>query len=134
MLRVATILVLLLSGSLVAAPIPKSLKRQPAGNILGIWRVTDSLTETWIFRDDGSAGYGHSATKFDGPAVFTFDESVTPHEINWSQDNKKSWNFGVYAFEGGLLKMNFSAPGRDRVKHMTEQGGARQLSFRRIEE
>ena len=134
MLRFATVTLLLVSSSLIAAPIPKALKVKRAGSIVGTWRVTDSTTETWIFRSDGTAGYGNSPAKFDGNAVFTFDESVTPHEINWSQDNSKSWNFGVYAFEDGLLKMNFSAPGRERMKNLTDLGGARQLTFRKLEE
>jgi hypothetical protein len=134
MLRFATVVLLVVSGSLISAPIPKALKVKPAGSIVGTWRVTDSQTETWIFRSDGTAGYGNSSTKFDGAAVYTFDESVTPHEINWSQDGSKSWNLGVYVFEDGLLKINFSAPGRERMKNLTEQGGARQLSFRRLEE
>jgi hypothetical protein len=134
MLRFATVILLMVTGSLIAAPIPKALKVKSKGSIVGTWCVTDSQTETWIFRSDGTAGYGNSATKFDGNAVFTFDESVTPHEINWSQDNSKSWNLGVYQFEDGLLKMNFSAPGRERMRNLTEQGGARQLSFRRLEE
>jgi hypothetical protein len=134
MLRSTAVAVLLLCTTVHSAPIPKSLKTKPVAVIIGTWRVTDSTTETWIFRQDGTAGYGNSSSKFDGQAVFTFDESVTPHEINWSQDNSKSWNLGVYQFEDGLLKMNFSAPGRERMKNLTEQGGARQVTFRRLEE
>ena len=134
MLRFTAIALLLLCTSVQSAPIPKSLKVKPTGSIIGTWRVTDSTTETWIFRSDGTAGYGNSPAKLDSSAVFTFDESVTPHEINWSQDGNKTIYPGIYAIEDGLLKMNFSSPGRERMKNLTEQGGARQLSFRKLEE
>jgi hypothetical protein len=133
MLRVVIAGLVLLAGVSSAAPIPKSLKKKSNGTIIGTWRVSESQTETWIFREDGTAGYGHSATEFSGKATYTFDESVTPHEISWTQDGNAGANLGVYLFEDGLLKINFSAPGKERMKNLTDQGGARQVSFRKLE-
>jgi uncharacterized protein (TIGR03067 family) len=134
MLRLTVCAVLILALPIAAAPIPKSLKKKPNGTIIGTWRVSDSQTETWIFREDGTAGYGHSATEFSGKAVFTFDESVNPHEISWTQDGNAGVNLGIYLFEDDQLKMNFSAPGKERMKNLTDQGGARQVNFRRLSE
>ena len=126
--------VLLFSNLAAAAPIPKKLRKSPTPNIIGTWRVSDSTREVWIFRDDGTAGYGSSYPKFDGAAAFTFDETVRPHEITWCQDSAKSQYLGIYEYVDDVLTINFSASGEDRAKKITDRSSGRAVSFRKIEE
>jgi len=42
-----------------AAPIPKSMLKKQTSDIVGRWKVKESGSEIWEFKDDGTATYGH---------------------------------------------------------------------------
>jgi hypothetical protein len=104
-----TLLTLLLSAApLVAAPVPKGLKKQADGSdIVGLWAKTPGGTSGWYFNPDGSAGCGTPGVPGGCVAVYKVDATQTPKHLDWSQDGGKTWHLAVYEIEGDVLRINF---------------------------
>ncbi|MFY7954052.1 MAG: hypothetical protein ACOVT5_16235, partial [Armatimonadaceae bacterium] len=77
MARLFCVVVLtLLVAPLVAAPVPKSLKKPSAeSEIVGLWCTAPGGSTGWYFRPDGTAGLGDPATNSGCKAVYRVDAS-----------------------------------------------------------
>ena len=111
MARLFCVVVLtLLAAPLVAAPVPKSLKKPSAeSEIVGLWCTAPGGSTGWYFRPDGTAGLGDPATNSGCKAVYRVDASQSPKHLDWSQDEGKTWYLGVYEIENDVLRINFGS-------------------------
>ena len=97
--------------AVVAAPVPKSLKKQPDGtDIVGLWASTPGGTTGWWFGADGNAGTGNPR-QVACAAIYKVDATQTPKHLDWSQDGGKSWYLAIYEIENDVLKINFGGGG-----------------------
>ena len=97
--------------AVVAAPVPKSLKKKPdGGDIVGLWATTPGGTTGWWFGADGNAGTGNPR-QVGCAAIYKVDATQTPKHLDWSQDGGKSWYLAIYEIENDVLKINFGPGG-----------------------
>ena len=107
----APLAALLLVGPLIAAPVPKALKKnRDNSKIVGVWEDSPGSRSCWIFNDDGTAGAG-DPTNPAWKALYKIDPDQTPKHIDWSQDAGKSWYLGAYESDGETLKISFGTSG-----------------------
>ena len=104
---------LLLAASLVAAPVPKALKRpRDEDRIVGIWVRNPGETAGFAIYDDGSCDTGVGTTKKDRPpGRYKLDTTQSPKHIDWSPDGGQTWFLGVYELDGDSLRFNFGDRG-----------------------
>jgi hypothetical protein len=96
----------------VAAPVPKSLRKQAdVADIVGLWVKQPGDKTGWYFNADGSAGLGDPVSRSGCQAVYTVDLTQTPKHLNWSQDGGRSWYLAVYEIENDVLRINFGSGG-----------------------
>ena len=98
--------------AVVAAPVPKSLKKNGAdgSEIVGLWATTPGGTTGWWFGADGNAGTGNPR-QVGCKAIYKVDATQTPKHLDWSQDGGKTWYLAVYEIENDVLRINFGGGG-----------------------
>ena len=108
---IGTLFVVACGSVLVAAPVPKALKRgSDAEGIVGAWEESPNAKSFWVFFADGMAGVGDPVNP-QLKALYSIDPSQTPKHLDWSQDGGKSWYLGVYELDGDTLKISFGGGG-----------------------
>mgnify|MGYP007071110456 CR=1 FL=1 len=104
-----SLLACLLVPTLVAAPVPKSVKKKDdATDIVGLWASTRGGTTGWWFGEDGKAGTGNPV-QVGCAAIYKVDATQTPRHLDWSQDNGKTWYLAIYEIENDVLRINFGS-------------------------
>lgn len=107
-----SLVALLVAPVLVAAPVPKSVKKKDdGGDIIGLWVNRPGQTSGWYFHEDGSAGCGTPGVPGGCVAVYKVDATQTPKHLDWSQDGGKTWHLAIYEIENDVLKINFGSGG-----------------------
>lgn len=97
--------------AVVAAPVPKSLKKQPDGaEVVGLWASSPGGTTGWWFAADGNAGTGNPR-QVGCKAIYKVDATQTPKHLDWSQDGGRSWYLAVYEIENDVIRINFGSGG-----------------------
>ena len=105
------VVALLLVPVLVAAPVPKSVKKKADENdIVGLWASTRGGTTGWWFGEDGKAGTGNPV-QVGCKAIYKVDPTQSPKHLDWSQDEGKTWYLAIYEIEDDVLKINFGSSG-----------------------
>ncbi len=106
--RLALLALALFAFPLLAAPVPKGMKKPPAvdDEVFGFWANSPGGTSGWLFNSDGTGGCGDRNNP-SCQAVIRVDATQTPKHLDWSQDGGKSWYLGVYEIDGDTLKLNF---------------------------
>lgn len=95
---------------LVAAPVPKSLKKQADGSeIVGLWASKPGGNSGWYFNADGSAGVGVPGAPGGCIAVYKVDVTQSPKHLDWSQDGGKTWYYAIYDIESDVIRINFGS-------------------------
>ncbi len=106
-----SLVALLVAPLLVAAPVPKTVKKKDEGaDIVGLWASTRGGTTGWWFGEDGKAGTGNPV-QVGCKAVYKVDATQTPKHLDWSQDEGKTWYLAVYEIENDVLRINFGSSG-----------------------
>jgi len=106
-----SLVALLIAPALVAAPVPKSVKKKDdATDIVGLWASTRGGTTGWWFGEDGKAGTGNPV-QVGCAAIYKVDATQTPKQLDWSQDNGKTWYLAIYEIENDVLRINFGTGG-----------------------
>jgi uncharacterized protein (TIGR03067 family) len=96
---------------LLAAPVPKGLKRvRDEDRIVGVWVEADNPKAVWFFNADGTCGTGEPTAPA-LKAVYRMDGTPSPPHLDWSQDGGKSWYLDVYQLDGDTLKMSCGSGG-----------------------
>jgi uncharacterized protein (TIGR03067 family) len=95
----------------VAAPVPKQLKKDDQTSIVGEWVEPADKKRSWWFKEDGTAGGGDTPTQRKG--TYKLDPTTTPKSIDWSDDGGKTWQLGVYGLEDGVLTVNIGREAKD---------------------
>ena len=109
---------LLVASLLVAAPVPKALKKaRDEDRIIGVWVEADTPSSLWFFNADGTCGVGEPTAPALN-AVYRMDSTQTPPHLDWSQNDGKTWYLDVYELDGDTLKMS-SGPGGSGVRPPT---------------
>ncbi len=92
---------------LVAAPVPKSVKKKDdATDIVGLWASTRGGNTGWWFAEDGKAGTGNPV-QVGCKAIYKVDATQSPRHLDWSQDEGKTWYLAIYEIENDVLRINF---------------------------
>ncbi len=106
-----SVVVLLFAPVLVAAPVPKSVKKKDdSAEIVGLWASTRGGTTGWWFGEDGKAGTGNPV-QVGCKAIYKVDATQSPKHLDWSQDEGKSWYLAIYEIENDVLRINFGGGG-----------------------
>ena len=108
------ITIVLFSLPLMAAPIPKSVLKSAKEKslLVGEWNEPKEKNRTWWFKDDGTAG-GGDIGKPPRKGLYRFDASVTPMTLDWSDDDGKTWQLGIYSLENNTLKVAIGNNAKD---------------------
>ena len=105
--HVGMMLVALTATLVVAAPVPKQLKKDERAALIGDWEEPADKARIWWFKEDGSAG-GGDVSNPNRRGIFRIDASTDPKQLDWSTDNGKTWQLGLYSIENDTLKVNIS--------------------------
>ena len=106
-----SVVVLLFAPVLVAAPVPKSVKKKDdSAEIVGLWASTRGGTTGWWFGEDGKAGTGNPV-QVGCKAIYKVDATQSPKHLDWSQDEGKSWYLAIYEIENDVIRINFGGGG-----------------------
>jgi len=112
MIRPVEMTLLALCATVVmAAPVPKQLKKDEQAAIVGDWVEPAEKKRSWWFKEDGTAGGGDNPTQRKG--TYKIDPTTTPKSIDWSDDGGKTWQLGVYSIEDGVLTVNIGREAKD---------------------
>lgn len=93
------------AATLVAAPVPKQLKKDERAALIGEWEEPPEKKRMWWFKEDGTAG-GGDLPEASRRGIFRIDASTTPKQLDWSTDGGKTWQLGLYSIENDTLKVN----------------------------
>jgi uncharacterized protein (TIGR03067 family) len=105
--RIGMALVALSAAVVVAAPVPKQLKNTDRTSILGDWEEPPEKARVWWFKEDGTAGGGDLPTPT-RKGQYRLDPTANPKTLDWSTDNGKTWQLGLYSLENDTLKVNIA--------------------------
>jgi uncharacterized protein (TIGR03067 family) len=105
--RIALLLIGLSAAVVVAAPVPKKLKNTDRASILGDWEEPPEKARVWWFKEDGTAGGGDLPTPT-RKGLYRLDPNASPKTLDWSTDNGKTWQLGIYSLEDDTLKVNIA--------------------------
>lgn len=110
----ATFLLASVSAAVVAAPIPKQLKKQMRDReeILGEWLEPSEHARIWWFKADGTAGGGDLKNP-NRNGLYRIDPSTSPKSLDWSDDGGRTWQLGVYSIERDVLEVNIGVNATD---------------------
>ena len=115
-------LVALSAAVVVAAPVPKQLKKGDQSALVGEWEEPPERARAWWFKADGMAGGGDLSDQ-SRRGIFRIDGTTTPKSLDWSTDNGKTWQLGVYSLEKDTLKVNIAKDAKTpRPDSLTETG------------
>ncbi len=93
------------AAAVVAAPVPKQLKKDERAALIGEWEEPPEKKRMWWFKEDGTAG-GGDLPEASRRGIFRIDASTTPKQLDWSTDNGKTWQLGLFTIENDVLKVN----------------------------
>lgn len=93
--------------TLVAAPVPKTLKKDERAALVGEWEEPPEKKRIWWFKEDGTAG-GGDLPEASRRGIFRIDASTDPKQLDWSTDGGKTWQLGLYSVEKDTLKVNMA--------------------------
>jgi uncharacterized protein (TIGR03067 family) len=140
MFRCSTLPLLIVAGSIPAAPIPKELRNNDHGMIVGTWKLVSSGSggnlnpgdgSKWQFDEKGGAAIIRAGGKADGNIKFTIDPTTTPKKFDWLPP----WGQyrGVYTLENDklVLYIRNSANDANRVREAIVAQGVEVYSFER---
>lgn len=121
--HIGMLLVVLSAAVVVAAPVPKQLKKDERAALVGDWEEPADKKRAWWFKDDGTAGGGDLPNP-SRRGTYRIDASTNPKQLDWSTDNGKTWQLGVYSIENNTLKVNIAkdanAPRPDSLVESSE--------------
>ena len=98
----------------LAAPVPKAVKNanKDKTDILGDWEEPPDKGRVWWFKEDGTAGGGEvKDPKRRG--LYRLDPSTSPKSLDWSDDEGKTWQLGIYSIENDVLTVNIGVNEKD---------------------
>jgi uncharacterized protein (TIGR03067 family) len=110
--HIGIVVVALIAAVVVAAPVPKQLKKGDHGAILGEWYEPADKARMWYFNEDGTAG-GGDLPEPKRKGQYKIDPNTTPKSLDWSDDGGKTWQLGVYSIEDGVLTVNIGRESKD---------------------
>ena len=105
--HIGMILVAVCAAAVVAAPVPKQLKKDERAALIGEWEEPADKARIWWFKEDGTAGGGDLSNP-NRRGTFRVDPSTNPKQLDWSTDNGKTWQLGLYSAENDTLKVNIA--------------------------
>ena len=138
-----TLLVLLFTvAPLVAAPVPKALKKRPADaeRILGTWRMfdhamdggrQDSSDVCWRFEEGGRVFCVHTKTGQEFPMGYTIDPSGDPATMEWKDSPTGKTYPSIYKLDGDTLFLVSPVGGGPRPTEFAPAKGVYYTEFRR---
>lgn len=122
-MRQALVVLLLLAGAGLSAPVPKELKKQlpDKQRIVGVWRIDRATKDgkelarfephhTLTFRADGVIVFTYSDGDTPQSKSWAIDEAADPKQVTWGSNANRSDTRRLYAFRGDRL---FVARGKD---------------------
>lgn len=114
MIRTVSLLVASASvGGVFAAPVPKVLKQdRDKVELVGEWLEPAENARVWWFKGDGTAGGGDLKNP-NRRGLYRTDPSTSPKSLDWSDDDGKTWQLGVYDVENGVLTVNIGVVATD---------------------
>lgn len=116
------ILVALTAAVVVAAPVPKQLKKDERAALVGEWEEPADKKRAWWFKEDGTAG-GGDLPEASRRGIYRVDASTDPKRLDWSTDNGKTWQLGVFSIENDTLKVNIAKDAKaPRPESLVESG------------
>jgi hypothetical protein len=119
-MRLLSLLVFLGMTPLLAAPVPKALKKTgDETRIVGEWEEPGGK-QVWIFHADGTAEAGDPANP-KCTAVYKIDPTLK--HLDWSQDGGKLWYRGAYELDGETLKFCLGGNNGDRPPNAERGNG-----------
>ena len=142
MTRTAALLLILFSP-LVAAPVPKPLKKQDDRKaILGYWRG-DVLNPgqggnpnfyRFHFGDDGTCGIGSGSTPSapDSSSEYALDPTHTPKRMKWLNGPQKTEWLCVYELDGDVLRVGFVHAKSEVPPDVTPRAGVTVYELKRV--
>jgi uncharacterized protein (TIGR03067 family) len=105
--RVGIVALAVCDAAVLAAPVPKQLKKGDHAAILGEWYEPADKKRMWYFHEDGTAGGGDLPDP-DRKGLYRIDPAADPKTLDWSADNGKTWTLGLYSLDGDTLTVNIA--------------------------
>lgn len=120
----------------VAAPVPKGVKNQNRDKeeLVGEWLEPADKARVWWFKKDGTAGGGDLKNP-SRRGLYRIDPTASPKTLDWSDDEGRTWQLGVFNIENGVLTVNIAAGSKDpRPVSFDETGRSHKITATRKKE